>query len=261
MTEMTESSVPAVRLGSGDHVVLCLHGWFGSATGWGPLPEMLDGDRFSYYFMDYRGYGARRGTAGEHAMAEIAADALGLADQVGAERFSVVGHSMGGMAAARVLVEAPRRVRSLVALTPVSASGYPFDDPGWALFSAAVQDDAKRATIIDLITGNRLTARWIDQMVQHSVEQSTREAFGDYLVAWGRGDFSDRVAGDDVARVPIKVMVGEHDPAIGADLAQQSWLKLHPGAELEVIPNAGHYPMWETPVVLATTIEEFLSRP
>jgi pimeloyl-ACP methyl ester carboxylesterase len=53
--------------------------------------------------------------------------------------------------------------------------------------------------------------------------------------------------------------VGEHDPAIGAELAQQSWLELHPTAELEVAPNAGHYPMWEIPIVQATTIEEFLS--
>ena len=258
---MTESSIPAVRLGFGDHVVLCLHGWFASAKGWGLFPEMLDGDRFSYYFMDYRGYGARRDTAGEHTMAEMAADALALADQVGAERFSVVGHSMSGMVAARVLVEAPRRVRSLVPICPVAASGYPFDDASWELFSGAVQDDAKRATIIDFTSGNRLTSHWVDRMVQHSVEQSTREAFGDYLVAWGRGDFSDRVTGDDVARVPIKVIVGEHDPALSADLVQQTWLKLHPGAEMEVIPNAGHYPMWETPIVLATMIEEFLSRP
>jgi pimeloyl-ACP methyl ester carboxylesterase len=257
---MTESSIPAVWVGSGDHVVLCLHGWFGSAGGWGPVTDVLDGDRFSYYFMDYRGYGARRDQAGEHTMAEIAADALALADQVGAQRFSLIGHSMGGMAADRVLAEAPGRVRSLVGLNPVPASGYPFDDAGWALFSDAVQDDAKRATIIDFTTGNRLTRRWIDRMVEHSVAVSTREAFGDYLVAWGRNDFADRLTGDEIARVPVKVIVGEHDPAVGADLAQQTWLKLHPGAELEVMPNAGHYPMWETPVALATTIEEFLGR-
>jgi pimeloyl-ACP methyl ester carboxylesterase len=257
---MTESSIPAVWVGSGDHVVLCLHGWFGSASGWGPVTDVLDGDRFSYYFMDYRGYGARRDQAGEHTMAEIAADALALADQVGAQRFSLIGHSMGGMAADRVLAEAPGRVRSLVGLNPVPASGYPFDDAGWALFSDAVQDDAKRATIIDFTTGNRLTRRWIDRMVEHSVAVSTREAFGDYLVAWGRNDFADRLTGDEIARVPVKVIVGEHDPAVGADLAQQTWLKLHPGAELEVMPNAGHYPMWETPVALATTIEEFLGR-
>jgi hypothetical protein len=28
-----------VSVGSGDHHVLAVHGWFGSARGWGSLPE------------------------------------------------------------------------------------------------------------------------------------------------------------------------------------------------------------------------------
>jgi len=31
-----------VRVGSGDHRVLAMHGWFGSALGWGHLPEYLN---------------------------------------------------------------------------------------------------------------------------------------------------------------------------------------------------------------------------
>ena len=34
-------------LGSGDHHVLALHGWFGSARGWGSLPEYLDGSAYT----------------------------------------------------------------------------------------------------------------------------------------------------------------------------------------------------------------------
>jgi hypothetical protein len=28
--------------GHGEHRVLALHGWFGSAEGWGQLPELVD---------------------------------------------------------------------------------------------------------------------------------------------------------------------------------------------------------------------------
>ena len=31
-----------VTVGSGDHHVLAIHGWFGSARGWGSLPGFLD---------------------------------------------------------------------------------------------------------------------------------------------------------------------------------------------------------------------------
>lgn len=31
-----------VSIGSGDHHVLAVHGWFGSARGWGSLPDYVD---------------------------------------------------------------------------------------------------------------------------------------------------------------------------------------------------------------------------
>jgi pimeloyl-ACP methyl ester carboxylesterase len=38
------------------------------------------------------------------------------------------------------------------------------------------------------------------------------------------------------------------------------YLAFFPNAELEVLGGAGHYPMFETPVALATAMEEFLGR-
>jgi pimeloyl-ACP methyl ester carboxylesterase len=51
-----------------------------------------------------------------------------------------------------------------------------------------------------------------------------------------------------------------HDPALSAQVMEQTYLALLPNAELEVLANAGHYPMFETPVALATAMEEFLGR-
>lgn len=248
-------SIPHVTVGHGPRKVICLPGWFGSSTGWGHWGDLLDGERFTYAFADYRGYGARIDEAGEHTMDEIASDTLALADELGWSAFSLVGHSMGGMAVQRVLAKAPERVERIVGISPVPASGVPFDDQSWGLFSGAAGADENRAMIIDFTTGNRLTRTWIDQMVAHSVANSTREAFADYLLAWAKSDFAAEVQGNSV---PIKVIVGEHDPALGAPVMEQTFLKTYPNCELDVLPNAGHYAMFETPVALATSVEAFL---
>ena len=98
--------------GSGDHHVIGLHGWFGSARGWGSLPDYLDSSAYTYAFMDLRGYGDRRQVPGDFTMEEAAADAIALADELGWDCFSLIGHSMSGQAIQHVLLQEPGRVRS-----------------------------------------------------------------------------------------------------------------------------------------------------
>jgi pimeloyl-ACP methyl ester carboxylesterase len=246
-----------VTVGSGDHHVLALHGWFGSARGWGSLPDYLDGSTFTYVFMDLRGYGGRVGVAGEYTMEEAAGDAVTLADELGWDRFSLIGHSMGGKAVQHVLLSDPGRVRRVVALNPVPANEVPFDEDGWALFSGAAASRDNRAAIINFTTGGRLPSAFVNHVVQHSLDNSAVEAFGAYLRSWAKTDFAERIRGNPAA---VKVIVGEHDPALSAQVMEQTWLASYPSAELEVVPNAGHYPMYETPAALAASIEEFLGR-
>lgn len=245
----------AFVVGSGPRRVICLHGWFGNARGWGPMVDALDLGAFRYAFMDYRGYGRRKGSGGPYTIAQIAKDALALADSLGWKRFALVGHSMGGSAIQHVLADAPERVQAMVGIAPVPAAGVPFDDDGWAFFSSAARDAATRRVIIDLTTGNRLTGAWLDAMVRASLENSDEEAFAAYLEAWARTAFVERVEGRPV---PVLVLVGRNDPALGEETCRATWLQHYPNAQLEVLDNAGHYPMNETPVWLATRIEAFL---
>jgi pimeloyl-ACP methyl ester carboxylesterase len=219
------------------------------------MVQHLDTAAFTYAFMDYRGYGERRGSDGPYTMAQIAQDALALADGLGWSQFSLLGHSMGGMAIQQVLADAPARVQALVGITPVPASGVPFDESGWAFFSAAAQDPATRRAIIDLTTGNRLTGVWLDAMTQSSVAQSDEEAFAAYLTAWAKTAFVERIVGQTC---PVLVVAGQHDPALGEATCRATWLQHYPHAQLEVMSNAGHYPMDETPIALASCIEGFL---
>lgn len=244
-----------VVVGRGGHKVLALHGWFGSAEGWGPMVETLDRERFTYAFMDYRGYGGSRHLRGTYTLEEIAGDALAAADALGWERFSLLGHSMGGAAIQHVLVRAPRRVRALIGVTPVPASGVSFSDEAWQLFTSAAGDNEARRAILDVSTGRRLSSTFIDQLLAFSVHNSTPEAFGAYLPSWAKTDISAQVEGNPV---PVQLFIGEHDQALTAALMTDTWMRWYPNAKLDVLGNAGHYPIFETPVALCTAIERFL---
>jgi pimeloyl-ACP methyl ester carboxylesterase len=224
-------------VGGGARRVIALHGWFGHAGAWGPLVDAIDPARYSYAFMDYRGYGRSKAVSGRFTVDEIAGDALALADRLGWERFSVVGHSMGGMAALRTLVEAPERVERVVGINPIPASGYPFDEAGWAFFSQAADSAEVRHAILDLTTGRRLSPYFIGRLTASSLESSTVEAFRAYLTLWGRGDFHERLSGLDH---PIHLIVGEHDPAVTVGLLEGTARKLGVATERMVMTLDRH---------------------
>ncbi|EWT01433.1 alpha/beta hydrolase [Intrasporangium oryzae NRRL B-24470] len=242
-------------VGSGPRTIFLTHGWFGSSDGWGPFVDYLDPDAFRWVFTDVRGYGARMGEEGDQSLGETARDLLALADELGVDRFTIVGHSMGGSAAQKVLALAPDRVEAIVAITPVGSMPTPFDDEGRALFWGAPEHRDNRIGIIDLLTGHRDTPRFLSTIADWSLAHSTVAAYAGALEAWANPDFADDVRGQ---QLPVLVAVGEHDPALGAETVKETWLPLFPNARLEVIPNAGHWPMFETPVNLATTVDAFL---
>lgn len=243
--------------GSGPRKVLCLHGWFGHARGWGTLTDHLDAERHTYAFMDYRGYGQRLDEVGPCTLGQISLDARHLADQLGWATFALVGHSMGGSAIQQVLADAPDRVQCLVGITPVPASGVPFDEQGWALFSSARDDPQARRTILDMTTGGRRSAQWLDDMVASSQAHSRPDAVAGYLQSWAKTDFAARIQG---MGLPVQVIVGRHDPALGEAFCRETWLKHYPQAQLQVLEEAGHYPMDEAPADLARIMQAFLEQ-
>ena len=65
---------------------------------------------------------------------------------------------------------------------------------------------------------------------------------------------------NQIGQQAAPLIVGVNDPAASADVMEQTWMVFFPEAEMTILPDAGHYPMFEAPVSLATSIEEFLGR-
>lgn len=243
--------------GSGPVHVIVLHGWMGDYTVFNSMLPALDTEKFTFAFMDYRGYGRSKEMAGEHTMAEIGADAIALADHLGWNTFHLVGHSMGGMATQWIALKHAARVKSIIAVTPVPASGYPMDDQTLGLFSGAADHPANRGTIVMFTTGNRHSAAWERSMTAESLATTTRDAFDDYFRAWVFTNFASEAKGK--IKTPMKVLVGEFDPALSAEVIRDTFLQWYPNAQMEILSNAGHYPMVEIPINLAKIWEDFIS--
>jgi len=244
-------------IGHGPEKVMLMGGWLGDHTVFEPVYRWLDGEAFTWCFADPRGYGGSKHIAGKHTNAEVAADAVALADALGWGKFHYVGHSMMGKAAQFIAAHNAGRVKSCVGVTPVPAIAIPMDEGTFKLFSTAWEVPANRGAICQITTGNRNTKVWEQRMIADSLRTTTPDAFREYFYMWQAEDFSADVQG---CQTPFLAITGEHDAGVPTDAVKGTIMQWFPNAELHVMSNAGHYPMQETPIQFATVIDNFLRK-
>jgi len=243
--------------GNGGAKVIVMGGWMGDRSVFVPIYPWLDRVRFTYCFVDPRGYGESRDIAGEHTIAEVASDVTALADSLGWQQFHYIGHSMMGKVAQYLCAKYGERVKSAIGVTPVPAIKIELEGDAKQLFSTAWEVPANRGAICMITTGDRHTKVWEDTMVQDSLRTTTPEAYRDYFYMWSDSDFAAEVQG---CPVPFLAMTGEHDAGVPTEFVQNTILQWFPNSESHVMTNAGHYPMQETPIQFVTVCEAFMSR-
>jgi pimeloyl-ACP methyl ester carboxylesterase len=242
--------------GEGANLIVMLHGWLSDCSVYDIIIPYFDPKVYSIALADYPGYGRSRQLEGPFTIARLADEVVALTQHLGWQNSAIVSHSMGGMVILEASLKVPGLFRHGVAITPVTASGFPLDADTMAFFRSAAKDDAALANIFGSLTGNRHSASFGRLCAARAREQTTTPAFLAYLDAWTGTIFRDRVG---KITLPTTVIAGRHDGALTPDHLQSTWLKDVPNSVMKVIEGAGHYPMLETPVELIDLIESIVA--
>ncbi len=242
-------------IGNGPTRIIAVHGWMGDHRLFDPLYALIDRAEWTVAFPDCRGYGARKDIAGAMTVEEIAADVLSLADHLGWARFHVLGHSMAGMAAQRLMIDAPDRIESAMLLAPVPASGARIDDARRGLLKAGLVSPEMRLALIDANTGKVRDKYWLRSLCRLSITGTRPEVMEAYMASWTGEGFAEALRGN---LCPTSIVIGDLDPGTPQEKVQATYDDLLGKYRIEVLARTGHYAMQESPLALVKAIYHHL---
>jgi pimeloyl-ACP methyl ester carboxylesterase len=120
--QTTDVNIHYESAGSGDVVVVLLHGNLASWRWWKPVLDRLPAG-YRAYAPDLRGFGETRRHRGSNSIQSLVKDLREFAVALRLPAFHLVGHSLGGVAALQFALDHQAQVRSLVLVAPAPAEG------------------------------------------------------------------------------------------------------------------------------------------
>lgn len=202
-----------------------------------------------------RGRAASLDDLADTALERIAAEADG-------GPFLVCGHSLGGKVAARVMArllagtEPVFGLAGAVLLAPSPPTPEPMPDDKRAEMLATAQGEHLSREDAEAFIASNVAAPLSDALHEAAVDAVVRQpasAWRDWLTAGSREDASALVGTLDL---PVVVLAGDDDDALGADAQPELVSKTYPRARVERMPGVGHLLPYEAPERVAAVLAE-----
>jgi pimeloyl-ACP methyl ester carboxylesterase len=245
--------------------VLLIQGVGVVGEGWRLQVDAL-GQRFQTLIFDNRGIGKSTPCTGPVSIETMAEDALALMDAAGWESAHVVGHSMGGVIAQQLALDAPRRVRSLSLLCTFARGKDAARLTPWVLWMTlrtriGTRRMRRRAFVEMLCPPGALEAVDIDAVARRFGVLIGRDLADQppilmkQLLAMARHNASARLG--ELRDIPTLVASAEHDrialPSYGRTLANAI-----PGARFELLRDASHGVIIHAPDSINKPLTDFI---
>ena len=231
--------------------LVLVHGFMGGSGQWQLQAPLADGREV--IAVDLPGFGRN---AHLDAIQSIPAFAEWVLSEVGAKRFDLLGHSMGGMIAQEMVRLAPERVRRLV----LYATGAEGEIPG--RFEPIETSKQRAHSDGPKSTARRIAATWFrDEEAAPEfpacagvAEASTLPAILAGLEAMPKWSGVVHLAG---ITAPTLVLWGDGDRTYSWAQTEKLWRNI-PGCQLAVLPACAHAVHMERPDLFNQLVREFL---
>ena len=246
------------RTGSGAPLIV-LHGILSDSRAWIPQLAGLAGE-LDVIAWDAPGAGGSDDPPDDYGADGYANALAGLMDRLGVDSPHILGLSWGGILAQEFYARHPERVRSLILADTYA---------GWRGSLPAEVSEARLAQVLREIEQpiEDWASDWLPGLLSDAAPESLREevyelmldyhpaGYRAMMLALGRSDTREVLPG---IAVPTLLVWGDHDARSPVPVAEALHAAI-PGAELVVIPGAGHESNLEAPQAFNEAVLRFCS--
>jgi pimeloyl-ACP methyl ester carboxylesterase/CRP-like cAMP-binding protein len=255
-------------------IALFIHGWSSSWYALSPLLPLM-GKRFSCVALDLPGYGNSPPFKQRVTITDYADLLASLIQEVTDKPVVLVGHSMGGMISLTIAMRHPVLVERMVLLNP-TISGRLSARINWLVSPiTSLERFSLAGQLISLLEPHLLSVTdWMMKPVSFADRSGITEDEYKRLRADARRRGQGRVRAEcframrgndlrgklDQVEAPALVLWGAEDntvPLRDAGIVDNEYAN----ADLRILPNAGHWPQFETPEITLRYIASFLGLP
>jgi esterase len=239
--------------------LLLLHGMAMYAQTWEDNAQAWN-DAFHVVAVDQRGHGdSARPPRGTYLTEIMAADAVRMADQLGWDRFSIVGQSMGGHNGMQAAMDHPERVERLVIsdMEPefqLELMAYMRNADALPVYDSAEQfaEEAARRNPRPPIELHRRRATYALKALPDGRLTPKYDLYAPK--DWTPANLWSRLG---EIRCPTLLVRGAESPVLRQDHAERM-VQAIPECTLVVVPGAGHGIGSDNPIVYERCIRQFL---
>lgn len=247
--------------GQGPIALILVHGAMCDHHNWDRMVPHLTAD-FTVVRVDLAGHGRSPARSEDCSMERWAGDINGLAADLGFARTVLVGHSLGGRIVAEAAASSPEGYAGVVLI-----DGSRMDYPELAVPPDWHEAPRRKVDFAELI--GPYASDEVRSEIKLGMDRTAKpifDAIGSELQDWD-SLHADRAYGALGGRSPLLVVQSTYQDRYtrrrsltspAEDTRYLAYLRrMVPGAQVRILPEAGHFPMMERPAEVADAIAAF----